>query len=303
MSENTKKLSAFEVTTMIQEMVSEELRKAREDSRPIREGVNLATLDKDDLNPVFTSMRPADQKAMIQWIMRYFFTPAKKNQPWWSNKITPANVLAFISQPRSGFPLTPREMVDDWKIKKSLKTDLAKISDADVESFSAEPTGPVNNTGEKSLKDIAAELGGLSLPSISQTELAGLEKLKKLLGGKNPMSMDADELENLLKHVKVARETTSHTFAQDLKAAGGDVKKFFKGLVAKGIMQPVDISLLKPREIEMLVFLMDKPEDQIAQYLRGDALKADNKIKTFQAAVARSLSPVRPRGRPRKNPV
>jgi len=81
MSENTKKLSAFEVTTMIQEMVSEELRKAREDSRPIREGVNLATLDKDDLNPVFTSMRPADQKAMIQWIMRYFFTPAKKNQP------------------------------------------------------------------------------------------------------------------------------------------------------------------------------------------------------------------------------
>lgn len=305
MSRNTKKLTVAEVTSMVQEMVTEELRKAREESRPaIREAVDLASLDTEDVNPMFSNMRPADRKAMVQWIMRYYFTPAKKDQSWWSKKITPANVLAFISQPRSGFPLTPKEMVDDWKIKKSLKTDLNKIDDSEIEAFEKnEPQGPVNSVGVKSFKDIASELGGLSIPSISQTELAGLEKLKKLLGGKNFLNMDEEELDELLANVDAARDATSLTFAKDLKAAGGDVKKFFKGLVAKGIMQPVDISLLKPREIEMLVFLMDKPEDQIAEYLRGDARKSDNKIKTFQAAVARSLSPVRPRGRPRKNPV
>lgn len=306
MSEKTngKKMTLEELTSTVRNMVQEELRLAREASKPVsvkKEAIAPAELDKDDVNPIFSRMRPADRNAMVQWIMRYYFSPSKKDQPWWNKKITPANVLAYISSMKSGFPLSPKEMVDDWNIKKSLKSDLGKIEDKDIEAFEKnEPEGPVNASGEKTLKDISSELGGLSIPMVRNIEIAGLEKLKKLLGGKNFLNMDEEELDELLKTVDETRAQTSVTFAKSLKDAGGDIRKFLQGLVAKNILTAVDVKLLKPKEIEMLVFLMDKPEDQVAEYLRGDARKSDNKIKTFQAAVARALTPVRPRGRPRK---
>lgn len=294
------KLTAEGLADTVRELVKEELNQAREASRPAKlsEAVKVSELEPDDINPIFSGMRPADRNAMVKWIMRYYFTPAKKDQPWWSNKITPENVLAFISHPKSGFPLTPREMVDDWGIKKSLKTDLPQITDQEIDAF--EKNEPVNNSGEKTLKDIGDALG-VTIPMARNIEMAGLEKLKKLLGGKNALSMDEDELDDLMANVEEARQKVSVEFAAALKAAGGDIKQFLKGLVAKNIITPVDVKLLKQNEIEMLLFLMDKPEDQIALYLRGDAKKPENKIKTFQAAVARALTPVRPRGRPKKS--
>lgn len=300
-----KKLTMEQLVGTVRTMVQEELKAAREASRPakVAEAVLPAELDKDDINPLFARMRPADRAAMVQWIMRYYFSPAKKDQPWWNKKITPANVLAYISNLKSDFPLSPKEMVDDWNIKKSLKSDLAAVEDKDIEAFEKnEPVGPQNASGEKTLKDIAKELGGISIPMARNIEIGGLEKLKKLLGGKNFLHMDEDELDELLQSADKARDEVSLTFAKELKAAGGDIRKFLKGLVAKNTITAVDVKLLSPKEIEMLVYLMDKPEAQVAEYLRGDSRKSDNKIKTFQAAVARALSPVRPRGRPRKNP-
>jgi hypothetical protein len=286
---------------MVREMVREELQLARKTSRMssgLKEAISVSEIDPDEINPIFMRMRPADRNAMVSWIMRYFFSPKKKDQPWWSSKITPKNVLAYISHPKSGFPLSPREVVDDWSIKKSLKSDISNITDQDIEAF--EKNEPVNNTGEKTLKDIGDALGitGVQARNI---EMSALDKLKTLLGGKNPLSMDEDELDRLFANVEAARRKVSVEFAKALKDAGGDIKAFLKGLVAKNILGPADVKLLTQQELEMLMFLMDQPESEIALYLRGDAAKADNKIKSFQAAVARALSPVRPRGRPKKS--
>lgn len=305
---NGRKLTVEELTSQVRSMVQEELRAAREASKPakklVKEAVNPDELDAEDLNPIFARMRPETRKALTKWIMRYFFSPKKKDQPWWSPKINDKNVLAYISHLRSGFPLSPVEVVDDWKINQSLRKDMAKIADADIDAFEKNqgPVSPQANS-EKTLDAIAKDMGGVSIPTVRTLEISGLEKLKKILGGRNFLEMDEEELDAMLSNVKTAREQTSVTFAKAIKDAGGDVNKFLRGLVAKNIITPIDVKMLLPREIEMITFLMDKPEDQIAEYLRGDALKADNKMKTFQAAVARALSPVRPRGRPRKNPV
>jgi len=290
-------------------MVQSELREAARASKPSapakKKIPTAAKVDAGEVNAIFGNMRPADRKAMTAWIMRYFFSPKKKEQPWFSKKVTADNVLAFISNPKSNFPMTPREVADDWRIKKSLKTDLARVTDADISSFEKnEPEeGGTYASGEKSLKDIGSALGGLSAPMIQNIERSGLEKLRKTLGGKNPMSMDEDELDALLKQVEETRAATATEFATELKAAGGDVKKFIAGLVKKNVLTPNDVQMMQPRELEMLVYLMDKPVNQVADYLRGDAKKSENRMKSFQSAVARKLSPVGQRGRPRKNPL
>lgn len=309
MSTPRKKVSATELRETIRDMVRSELREAAKAGKPASASANSPSASSpssssgDETNPIFTGMRPADRKAMVQWIMRYYFSPKKKDQPWWSNKVKPENVLAFISNPKSNFPLTPREVADDWRIKKSLKADLAKVTDQDITSFEKnEPETAAYGSGDKSLKDIGTALGGLSAPMIQNIERAGLDKLRKILGGKNPLSMDEDELDELLKNVEETRRAVAVEFANELKGAGGDIKKFIAGLVKRNVLTPNDVQLMQPREVEMLVYLMDKPADQVAEYLRGDAKKTENKIKSFQSAVARKLSPVGQRGRPRKNP-
>lgn len=291
--------SGMSIQHTIREMVKTELKNVQTDRR------EAALKEAGEVNPIFTGMRPADRKAMTDWIMRYYFSPKRKGEAWFSPKVNANNVLAFISNPKSNFPLTPREMADDWRIKKSLKGDLAQIDDKDVEAFEKnEPVeGDKYQTGEKTLKDIGTELGGLTPAMINKLERSGMEKFLKTMGGQNPMNMDEDELDQLLQGVDVARQAASVEFANDLKAAKGNIKNFINTLIKKQILTPTDIKLMQPRETEMLMFLMSKPADQVAEYLRGDARKADNKVKSFQSAVARKLYPAGKRGRPRKNPV
>ncbi|MFA6049920.1 MAG: hypothetical protein WC761_01865 [Candidatus Paceibacterota bacterium] len=286
----------------IREMVQSELKSLVKERR---EGVLNTLNEQEEVNAIFSSLRPADRKAMTDWIMRYYFSPKKQGESWFSPKVNAKNVLQYISNPKSGFPLTPREVADDWRIKKSLKGDLKKIEDKDIEAFQKnEPEeGEKYNTGEKSLKDIGGELGGLTAAMINKLEQSGMAKFIKTMGGQNPMTMDEEELDAVLANVDKARLETSMEFANDLKAAKGNVKNFLATLAKKQILAPTDLKLMQPRELEMLVFLMSKPPEQVAEYLRGDARKSDNKIKSFQAAVARKLFPAGKRGRPRKNPV
>lgn len=256
---------------------------------------------KAGVNPGFLRLRDKDREALTAWLMRYYFTPKKKDEPWWSPRVNAQNVLAFISNPKNNFPLSPHEVLDDWGIKKSLKGDITKMKDDEIEAF--EKNEPVYNTGDVTLKDIGKDMGGLTAAMINKLEQSGMEKFVKLMGGHNPMDMDEAELDDLLRKVDEARMSTSVEFANDLKASKGNLKGFVQGLLKKQILTPNDVKLMNPPEIEMLMYLMSKPADQVAEYLRGDIRKDNNRIKSFQAAVARKLFPAGKRGRPRKNPA
>lgn len=55
------------------------------------------------------------------------------------------------------------------------------------------------------------------------------------------------------------------------------------------------------RELKMIKFLMDQDATEISEYLRGDILKQNNRMKSFQTMVSKHLYPSKKRGRPKKN--
>lgn len=287
----TKKITIRELSSIIRDMVKEELERVK-NKKLVKETINVSELDPDNINPIFSRMRPADREAMVDWVMKYFFSPKKRNMPWWNKDVNKNNVLAFISHPRSQFPLSPLELLDDWSIKKSIKSDFEKIDIEDKKSMDV--ASPKEKT---TLAKIADEIG-VTIPMVQNIETKALEKLKKYFG-KNPFEDGDEEMSTVLAGIDKLRKDVSIEFAKELKASK-DVNDFLKKLLDKNIMTPVDLKLIKQDELEMLEYLMRQPVSEIALYLRGDALKTNNRIKTFQAAVARTLFPVT-RGRPKKS--
>ena len=253
-----------------------------------------------------------DKDKFIEWIMRYYFNPAKNsNKPWWprGQEVTPENVLQFLSKPDNNFPLSPKELVDDWFIKKSLGKSMAGMKTADLgdepesESGEEEKSGTKYHTGATTLKSIGKDIG-MTGSHVQNLEKSGLEKINKLLGGEGLASLEdddsADRFLELFKKIDEVRDEMSHVFAQEIKNSGGDVGKFVASIREKHLVSPADVESLAKAETDMLAFLADKGEEEIAEYLRGDAEKDNNRIKTFQAAVAHKVSPGARRGRPRK---
>lgn len=282
----------------IKKMVAEELDLAIKEARPRK----TATQSDDRVNPVFDSVK--DKAAFETWIRKYFFRPDNSDKPWFYAGKEADNLLAFLSDPASSFPLSPRELVDDWYLKKSLKSSMKSLKDKELDSRIAddeEEEKAKYQTGEKSLKDIGSTLGGVTPAMIQKIERSGMANFLKLVKGRNPLDMDEEEIDELLAGVTAARQEVSRDFARELKSAKGNIKAFIQGMVKRGILAPTDVKLMTPREVETLVFLMTKPEDQVAEYLRGDAIRDNNVVKSFQAAVAKRINPAGKRGRPRKN--
>lgn len=297
MTNNEKNiLTLKELKGMILEMTKKEISKTMTSGHLLEEQVNSQ----------FDKLR--DKEEFITWIMKYWFNPAKNSdKPWWprEKEITPDNVLEFLSDPKSRFPLSPRELVDDWFLKKTLKRDIKAIKDTDLDAMT--PKGKkekVYKSGEQALKDIGKEIGGLTAAMINKLEKSGLEKLFNLMGAKQIVNMSEVELESLLigvfEKVDKVRKEVALEFATNLKKFGTNVKDFIKDLLKKGIITAVDINIMEPREIEMLVYLTSKSLEEIVEYLRGDITKDDNRIKSFQAAVAHKLFPGKKKGRPLK---
>lgn len=296
----TKKVSS--IAEEIKKLVAEEINLAIKEARPRKS--KLADDEDNQVNPVFDSVK--DKAAFESWIRKYFFRPENSNKPWFRAGLEAENLLAFLSDPKSTFPLSPRDLVDDWYLKKSLKTSMKSLKDKELDSRIADDEEDEEKakyqTGEKSLKDIGSSLGDVTPAMIQKIERSGMANFLKLVQGRNPLDMDEEEIDELLADVTKTREEVSREFAKELKDAKGNIKAFIQGLVKKGVLAPTDVKLMTPREVETLVFLMTKPEDQVAEYLRGDAIRDNNVVKSFQAAVSKRIFPSGKRGRPRKNP-
>lgn len=273
----------------------------------VKEELNLL-LKEEKENQVFNAIPEKDKSEFISWLMRYWFNPSKNSRkPWWpSFEITPDNILEFLSDLNNRFPLSPKQLVDDWFIKTSLAKKVSGKTGKELDSLAkqAEEEAEKEKTrkyvsGEETLKDIGQELG-LTAAMINKLEQTGIEKIAKMVGAKNILDMDEDELDEILEKIDEIRYEMSFEFAKRLKGSNGDVRGFVESLVKDGILTPVDVRLMQPREIEMLMFLMNKDEEEIAEYLRGDAVKDDNKIKSFQSAVSKKVHLSSKRGRPRK---
>jgi len=250
-------------------------------------------INPENVNPLFTRLR--DQAKLAEWLMRYYFNDNRKDAAWYNSRVNAGNVLAYISDPRSGFPLSPSDVCDDWAIKKSLKGDFAAI---DFDAATKAPKGKkeaIYNTGDVSLKDIGQELHGITAMMALKLETSGTAKMQ-LMTGRNRDGMDA-----AMERISVAHKTVSEAYAALLLSCNS-VNAFLDAIKKAYQITPLEMQDIKTnRELKMIQFLMKQDAMEIAEYLRGDILKQDNRMKSFQTMVSKHLYPSKKRGRPKKN--
>ena len=251
-------------------------------------------INPENVSPLFARLR--DRAKLSEWLVSYYFSPAKRDRVWFNSGVDANNVLAYISDPRSGFPLSPSDVCDDWNIKKSLKGDFAAI---DFDAVAAKPVKgkkeAIYNTGDISLKDIGQELHGITAMMALKLETSGTAKMQ-LMTGRN-----RDGMEAAMERINEAHKTVAADFTALLKAYG-NTSKFLDAIKKAYQITPLEMEDIKTnRELKMITFLMGQDDIDIIDYLRGDILKQDNRMKSFQTMISKHLYPSKKRGRPKKN--
>jgi hypothetical protein len=250
-------------------------------------------INPENVNPLFTRLR--DRVKLSEWLMRYYFNDNRKDSAWYSADVNEDNVLAYISDPRSGFPLSPSDVCDDWAIKKSLKGDFAQIDFDAVAKPAKGKKEAIYNTGDVSLKDIGQELHGITAMMALKLETSGTAKMQ-LMTGKN-----RDGMEAAMERISEAHRVVGDAYATLLLSCNS-VNAFLEAIKKAYQITPLEMEDIKTnRELKMIKFLMDQDATEISEYLRGDILKQNNRMKSFQTMVSKHLYPSKKRGRPKKN--
>jgi hypothetical protein len=266
----------------------------------VHEELQLAL--KEDVNVHLKRVRDKDK--FVAWIMRQYFNPEKHGkQIWYNPSVNEDNVLEYISKIKNHFPLSPKEVADLWRLKKSLSSSM-NVIDKELEEIPDEeeekPEKGTYQTGEVSLKDIGQELGGLTPTMINKLAASGMEKIRKLSGGTAPWDMESDQWEALLAAIKSARSDTATEYAEALKGSAGNIRGFLQSLAKQQILTPSDLNLIRDEEVEGLAILYTKPAEQIRNILLQDIEGDNNIFKSFQSAVSKKIFPPGKRGRPKK---
>lgn len=256
--------------------------------------MNSMKINPENVNPLFARLR--DRAKLSEWLVSYYFSAEKRDRAWYNPGVNAENVLAYISDPRSSFPLSPADVCDDWAIKKSLKSDFAAID------FDAVATKPVKgkkeaiyNTGDVSLKNIGNELHGITAMMALKLETSGTAKMQ-LMTGKN-----RDGMEAAMERISQAHREVADAYATLLLSCNS-VNAFLDAIKKAYQITPLEMEDIKTnRELKMIQFLMSQDATDIADYLRGDILKQDNRMKSFQTMISKHLYPSKKRGRPKKN--
>jgi len=255
--------------------------------------MNNMKINPENVNPLFARLR--DRAKLSEWIMKYYFNSNRKDAAWYNPRVNVDNVLAYISDTRSGFPLSPTDVCDDWAIKKSLKGDFDQIDfDAAVKPVKGKKEA-IYNTGDVSLKSIGNELHGITAMMALKLETSGTAKMQ-LMTGKN-----RDGMEAAMERIDQAHREVADAYATLLLSCSS-VNAFLEAIKKAYQITPLEMEDIKTnRELKMIKFLMDQDAGDIADYLRGDIIKQDNRMKSFQTMISKHLYPSKKRGRPKKN--
>jgi hypothetical protein len=254
--------------------------------------MNRLKINPDNVNVLFDRLR--DKQKLSEWLVRYYFNENRQDTVWYNPNVNEDNVLAYVSDPRSGFPLSPMEVCDDWTIKKSLKSDFAQIEDEPKPVKGKKEA--IYNTGDVSLKDIGEELHGITAMMAQKIETSAMDKFKIMTGACR------DGLEDAMEIIDEAHHTVAQQYVQHLRAANGSVQRFLDIIKKEYQISPMEMEDIKTNpELKMINFLFNQDDNDIADYLRGDIMREHNRMKSFQTMISKHLYPSKKRGRPRKN--
>jgi hypothetical protein len=255
--------------------------------RIVREELKVMLSEQE--NAVFKKLGPAEKGEFKKWILRQWFSDAKKGAKWYSPKVDESNVLDYVSTHRA-FPVTPVQILTMWKDKKSLKTLLPQAT-KEMEQAQAEEEEErrtYNKDGEETFDKVGKELG-VTHQAAAYIEQDGFSKFRQLFGG-NPNDMEGSKLDNLNVQIDSARKKAGEAFAKALVASGGDMAKFSATLYGAGYLPKGHAFSREEREALQYIAKQYKPE-QIVELLAADIEEDDNLFKSYQMSVARLVFP------------
>lgn len=252
---------------------------------------NRLKINPEKVNLLFERLR--DKKELSEWLVRYYFSDKRKDTAWYNPDVTVDNVLAYVSDVRSGFPSSPLDVCDDWYIKKSLKSDFDLIDD-EPKPVKVKKEA-IYNTGDVSLKEIGDELHGITAMMAQKIETSAWDKFKLMTGASREGLDAAMEVINQA-HIDVANQ-----FVQHLRAANNSVQKFLDIIKKTYQISPGEMLDIKTNhELKMINYMFNQSDEDIIDYLRGDIDRDNNRMKSFQTMVSKHLYPSKKRGRPKK---
>ncbi len=238
-----------------------------------------------------------------EWIMRAWFNPSKHSQKsWFDATVTTTNVVEHLSNNLKVFPYTVQQLVEIWNIIPVIQHGLGVSKEDDGESTQEEENeSAIYKKGEKTLSEIGAEIGHVSATMIKKIGDGAEIKLNTLYKNKCPSDNSSiDDEISLNKSIDNAQLETSTKFAKILKDSNGDMEIFFSSLVKEQIITSNEIDLISGREKTGLSMLCGMESDIIEDILLEDIGHENNRFKTFQNAVSKTIYPNKKRGRPRK---
>ena len=258
--------------------------------------INDKSTSVTELHPMFA--RLTDQAQLSTWLVRYFFSEKKSHNKWWSADVNVENVLAYLSQANSNFPLSPKDVCDDWFLKKTLSnTDLTDF-DYEIETVKGGKVKKtaVYNTGVSSLKDIGKELHGVTAMMALKVESAGTAKLQALAG----TTSYHDGLSTCVDRINQTQKVVADEYAT-LLSKTKTVTAFLAAIKKQYQITPLEmLDVSSQRELDMIALLLKQDAISVSQYLRGDILKDNNRMKSYQTMLSRYMYPNKRRGRPAK---
>lgn len=104
-----------------------------------------------------------------------------------------------------------------------------------------------------------------------------------------------------MDRISEAHQIVAEAYAT-LLASCTSVNAFLEAIKKAYQITPLEMEDIKTnRELKMIQYLMSQESIDVIEYLRGDILKHDNRMKSFQTMLSKHLYPSKKRGRPKKN--
>lgn len=239
---------------------------------------------------------------VASWALRVYFGPGNEGKRWWKTNVTKEGVLDEFLLPES--PISPEALVEIWKALPSLRAALERFELSELDSVedylqrSKNEQSPKYTQGDRTLKEMAKTLGGITGTMVNKLFVSGADKLQRLTGGVSPMDMEGEDLVSMFELIDHAQTVAAAEYASSLLSCKGDIHEFIKHQISALNLTEIEARAVTKEEFTALGIISEMEHARVVAILLEDLNNDDNLFLGFQNAASKKIFPRRS-GRPK----
>lgn len=244
-----------------------------------------------------------DLEKLAAWAMRVYFGPSNEGKRWYKEGVTQETVLGEFLLPDS--PISPEAMVEVWTAIPGLQAAIGRIDQGDLDAVADYLNRPKDEEettrytqGDRTLKDMASTLGGITGTMVNKIFVSGTGKLHRLTGGVPLDDMESEDLHEMFLNIERSQEQAAKEFAASLLSFDGNIHDFIKSQIDCLNLTAIEANSLTEDEFVGLKILCEMNYDRVVDILLKDLEFSENLFRSFQNAASKKIFPRRS-GRPK----